>query len=134
MDARDTRTGGHVLVVHEHDGVRKGLERLLRLSGMLVTSALDGPTALDLLREVRPDVVLLNLDTTLLDTDGFEVLRRIRAEPRTAGLPVVMYGSVADPTLRAQAIAAGANDLIESFTSAVTGLPQLLKRHMRSKE
>ena len=109
MDAIDTRPARHVMVVHDHDAVRRGLERLLRLAGMFVTCAADGTKALDLLGDVQPDVVLLDLATR--DIDAFEIVRRIRAEPRTAGLPVVMFGFEDDPSLCGRAIVANATSV-----------------------
>lgn len=59
----------------------------------------------------RPDLVLL--DTSLGDPDGFEVLRRWRAEPRAAGFPVVMLTEFGKPTEAPTAKSCGADACVE---------------------
>ncbi|MCY7314901.1 MAG: PAS-domain containing protein [Rubrivivax sp.] len=65
---------------------------------------------LDLALQQQPDLVLL--DIQLPGFDGFEVLRRLRAEPRTRAMPVVAVSANAMPADRARALAAGFADYI----------------------
>jgi hypothetical protein len=69
-------------------------------------SALQGRLGLDLAREHRPDVVLLDLH--LPDMQGDEVLRRLKADPRTAGIPVVVISADATSGHIQQVMAEGA--------------------------
>jgi DNA-binding NarL/FixJ family response regulator len=63
---------GTVLIVDDHPGFRAVARRLLEIEGYeVVGEAADGTTALVAVRELRPDVVLL--DVQLPDVDGFEV-------------------------------------------------------------
>src|SRR5918999_4935349 len=65
-----------VLIVDDHPGFRAAARRLLELEGYVVVGeAADGMTALDAARELRPEVVLL--DVQLPDIDGFEVCQRL---------------------------------------------------------
>ena len=67
-----------VLIVDDHPGFRASARKLLESGGFLVLGeAADGAEALALARELRPRVVLL--DVQLPDTDGFDVAERIRA-------------------------------------------------------
>jgi CheY-like chemotaxis protein/two-component sensor histidine kinase len=71
-----------------------------------VLSALLGRLGLDLAREHRPDVILLDLH--LPDLPGEEVLKRLRAEPRTCAIPVVVLSADAMPGQIERLLAAGA--------------------------
>jgi CheY-like chemotaxis protein len=58
-------------------------------------SAMQGQMAIDLARQHVPDLILL--DVHLPDMDGEEILRRLRADPRTQGIPVVMISADGTP-------------------------------------
>jgi CheY-like chemotaxis protein len=97
----------HILVVDDDARVCASLERLLRSAGLSATCALGGAAALSRLAEFTPDLVLVDL--SMPQIDGFEVLRRVRADPRTASVPVIMFSAMSEPALRDRAIGAGAN-------------------------
>lgn len=67
-----------VLVVDDEENIRELLSVSLKFQGYEVTTAKDGPNAIDLARSVRPDVVVL--DVMMPGMDGFGVLRRLRAD------------------------------------------------------
>lgn len=68
-----------VLNVDDHEPARYAKSRILRLGGMQVLEASSGEEALRLVAEKKPDLVLL--DVKLPDMNGFEVCRRIKADP-----------------------------------------------------
>ncbi|MFB7594537.1 response regulator transcription factor [Streptomyces sp. NPDC056160] len=72
----------HLLVVDDEPTVRELLRTALRYAGFDVDAAATGSEALDLAVRCPPDLVLL--DVMLPDMDGFEVIRRLRAQPRSA--------------------------------------------------
>lgn len=72
-----------------------------------VLSAMQGSVGLDLARQHRPDVILLDLH--LPDIHGEEVLRRLRAETETCAIPVVVLSADATPRQVERLLAAGAN-------------------------
>jgi PAS domain S-box-containing protein len=76
-----------VLVVDDNKDVAETLSMLLRLLGHEIQTAYDGPTAINVARESRPHVVLL--DVGLPEMNGYEVARRLRAEPELAGTLLV---------------------------------------------
>jgi chemosensory pili system protein ChpA (sensor histidine kinase/response regulator) len=80
-----------VLVVDDSLTVRRVMQRLLAREGYRVTLAKDGVDALTRLAEERPAVLLTDIEMPRMD--GFDLLRNVRAEPRLAGLPVVMITS-----------------------------------------
>jgi two-component system OmpR family response regulator len=71
----------HLLVVDDEPTVRELLRTALRYAGFEVEAAATGQEALDLATRHTPDLVLL--DVMLPDMDGFEVIRRLRAQPRS---------------------------------------------------
>lgn len=66
----------HILIVDDEPHLRNGLRRILEKEGYEVTTAPDGETALKLVRDKKPDVVLL--DIMMPGMDGREVCQRIR--------------------------------------------------------
>ena len=64
--------------------------------------------AVDLVREL--DITVVLVDLRMPDLDGFEFTRRLRADPATEHVPVIMLSSEDDPEVKAQAFAAGVND------------------------
>lgn len=70
----------------------------------------DGPSALEGLKVIRPDLILL--DISLPEMDGTEVLRRIRANPDLASLPVIALTAHAMAGDRARFISAGFDDYL----------------------
>ncbi len=76
-----------ILNVDDHEMCRYAISRLLENSNFRVTEAATGAEALRLARSERPDLVLL--DVNLPDINGYEVCRRLKAEPATARIPVL---------------------------------------------
>jgi two-component system alkaline phosphatase synthesis response regulator PhoP/two-component system response regulator VicR len=78
----------HILAVDDEPNIRRLLEVNLQRAGYQVTTASDGQDALEKFSRARPDLVLL--DVMMPRIDGFEVLRRLKADPGTAGVPILM--------------------------------------------
>ena len=83
-----------VLVVDDHDLVRMGITRMLTdISGIkVVGEAASGEDAFRKAIILRPDVIVL--DVSLPDVNGFELCKRIKSDPRTAGVAVVQVSAV----------------------------------------
>lgn len=77
-----------VLVVDDDPAVRSMVADVLDAEGYTVSVAADGFAALRMIQANRPDCVLL--DVMMPGIDGYDVLARIRAGDRGAGLPVIM--------------------------------------------
>ncbi len=78
----------NVLIVDDDATMVNLLSTILDLEGFKTQKALSGQEALDLIGEELPDMVLL--DIMMPGMDGFEVLARLRNEPRTEKLPVIL--------------------------------------------
>jgi chemosensory pili system protein ChpA (sensor histidine kinase/response regulator) len=80
-----------VMVVDDSLTVRRVTQRLLVREGYRVVLAKDGMEALERLAEERPAVLLSDIEMPRMD--GFDLVRNVRADPRMAGLPVIMITS-----------------------------------------
>lgn len=80
-----------VLVVEDSVPQREMIIELLRGIGLNVTVASDGMEALERIQSQRPDMVVL--DIVMPRMNGYELCRRIKADPSTQNLPVVMCSS-----------------------------------------
>jgi adenylate cyclase len=98
-----------VLVVDDLAPNVRLLEAVLSPKGFRVATASSGQEALDMLGSEHPDLVLL--DVVMPGMDGYEVCRRIRDDPRTAFLPVIMITASGEEQ-KIRAIESGADDFI----------------------
>lgn len=99
-----------ILVVDDIPQNVKLLADLLGVKGYEVATAANGEEALASIAAATPDLVLL--DVMMPGMSGYDVCRRIRAEPATALLPVVLCTSLDPQTERINGIAAGADDFL----------------------
>jgi len=84
--------GARVLVIDDVAEAREMTAAYLDLRGFRCTVAEDGPSGLAIAREKVPDVILL--DFSMPGMDGAEVVRRLEADERTRGIPVVILTAI----------------------------------------
>ncbi|WP_405889232.1 response regulator [Streptomyces sp. NBC_01136] len=82
---------GRVLVVDDNKVIRQLIRVNLELEGIEVVTAADGAECLDVVHHVRPDVV--TLDVVMPRLDGLRTAARLRADPRTRNLPLVIVSA-----------------------------------------
>lgn len=108
----------HVLIVEDEESLLKLETILLTVKGYEVTGASNGNDALAKLSSTSFDLVLL--DIMLPDVDGFEICQRIRSNPATSSIPVVMLTAKKSEADQERGIACGANAyLTKPFKSAM---------------
>jgi signal transduction histidine kinase len=105
-----TVADAEVLIVDDDADNRFLLRELLATEGCNIIEATDGAEALDRVAEHLPDAVLL--DVLMPGMDGLEVCRRLRADARTAALPVILVTAQRGREDRLAGIAAGASDFL----------------------
>ena len=109
-----------ILVADNDPSVLDCIEASLRLDGFEVAVAHDGREALERAFVLEPDLVLLDL--LMPEHDGFEVLRRLRADVRTITTPVIILTCKADVADKVVGLSAGADDyVVKPFDPAELG-------------
>ncbi len=101
---------GTLLIVDDERAGREALEGLLLNQGYRLHFASSGAEAVAAIQQLRPDLVLL--DVMMPGMDGFEVCRKLRANPLTAEIPVLLVTALDDRETRLEGITAGADDFI----------------------
>lgn len=101
---------GFVLVVDDEEQNRSLLRDPLEACGYEVAEAEDGLQAFQKIDGHPPDVILLDL--MMPQMDGFEVCRRLKRDPRTAHIPILMVTALSERKERLVGIESGANDFL----------------------
>ena len=101
---------GHILVVDDDEQIRQMLETLLSREGHVIHQAADGESALKIVQQQPPDLVLL--DIVLPGLSGIEVCRRLRMDRTTRLTPVVLITGLHEPDLKLEGLEAGADDFL----------------------
>ncbi len=119
-----------VLVVDDQEDQREMIAFTLENAELPLstTTAANGQEALDRAQANPPHLILL--DVMMPDIDGFEVCTRLRADVRTASIPIIMLTALADDTNCERGFRAGTDDYIRKPLSA----PDLLARVKRILE
>ncbi|MBN2469495.1 MAG: response regulator transcription factor [Anaerolineae bacterium] len=99
-----------ILVVDDDPQVLRSIGRVLESAGYEVTTADNGTQALELLKQDRPDALVL--DIIMPEMTGLEVCRRLRADPFLARIPIMFLTAKNRPTDVAEALDAGGDDFL----------------------
>jgi two-component system chemotaxis response regulator CheY len=97
----------HVLVIEDSSSVRRLIEVCLRSLDLEISAAEDGLQGIEAIHANEPDVVVL--DIGLPGLDGWEVLKRLRADEKTAHLKVLILTAHAQPEMADRAAKGGAD-------------------------
>jgi len=97
-----------ILLVEDNEMNRDMLSRRLQRKGYSVLIAVDGEQGLATAYSEMPDLILMDISLPFID--GYEVTRRLKANPRTRNIPVIALTAHALLTDRDKALKAGCND------------------------
>ena len=104
------RTAPRILVVDDSEAGLLLVSSVLSLAGFLVDTAVSSQEVLEQLKARTPDLILM--DGQLPGQDGLALTRQLKADPATAGIPIVALTAHAMPADRDLALAAGCNGYI----------------------
>ncbi len=105
-----TTVAGRILVVEDDGPLRKSLAAMLGRRGFEVGEAASGEEALGCIRERAPDAVLLDL--VMPGMSGYEVCVKLKTQPATATIPVLILSSLSEREDRLRGMDAGADDYL----------------------
>ena len=111
-----------ILLVEDNEMNRDMLSRRLMKRGHAVSIAVDGGAGVELARKELPELILMDMSLPVID--GWEATRQLKADPATAGIPVIALTAHAMVSDREKALAAGCND----FDTKPVELPRLLEK------
>lgn len=111
-----------VLLVEDNEINREMLVRRLKRAGYTVEAAADGQQALDLMREVAPDIVLLDMNLPV--KDGWTTCREAREDPALADTRIIALTAHAMGEDRERALEAGCDD----YATKPVDFPALLDK------
>lgn len=121
-----------ILAVDDDDAIRELLTVQLKKNRYEVLTAADGEEALQKAQQ-QPDLILL--DVMLPKLDGFEVCRRLKANPRTAAIPIIMLTAKSEEIDKVLGLELGADDYIAkpfSMRELMAGIKAVLRRTLHS--
>jgi diguanylate cyclase (GGDEF)-like protein len=124
-----------ILVVDDDADIARFVEFNLRLHGFEVLLASDGQEALDVIEKRRPDLAVVDL--MMPRVDGLELTRRLRADPMTSALPVIMLTAKGMTVDKVHGLTAGADDyLVKPFDTAelIARVSSTLRRNKEFRE
>lgn len=122
-----------LLVVDDDLDTLKLVGTTLEKQGFHIIAAKDGQEALDRVAETKPDLILL--DVMMPKMDGYEVTRRLRANPDTASIPIILFTAKAQVDDKVAGLDAGADDYLTKPThpaELVARVRNILKRPVTS--
>jgi two-component system cell cycle response regulator DivK len=99
-----------ILVVEDQEDNMQILRDVLSSAGYEMVEAETGPQALEAVANRRPDLILMDIQIPIID--GYEVTRRIKADPNLQAIPIIAVTSHALSESEATARAAGCNDFV----------------------
>jgi len=104
------RSGATVLLVDDEPLILTVMEDFLTVHGLTVLVARDGNEALRLAVERSPDIIVL--DVVVPAMDGYEICRRLKADPRTREIQVILHTILKGAEVQARGEAAGADFIV----------------------
>ena len=110
-----------ILLVDDDASLRELYQTRLSLEGFLVTTAASGSEALHYAQTQKPAIIFL--DVIMPKMDGFETLQKLKADPRTADIPVCMLTNLGNPKDKQKALDLGA---IKYYVKADVTLTQFI--------
>jgi len=120
-------TSAVILLVDDNPSVIETVSDYLKIKGYRVMTAFDGTQAIDKAIELHPNLILMDIQMPIMN--GLDAMRQIRADAKTATIPIIALTALAMPGDKERCLEAGANDYLSkpiSFKGLVATIERLL--------
>lgn len=121
----------NILIVEDDKFLRELISRKLLGEGFKIDEAIDGEEGLKKLQESKPDLILLDL--ILPGLDGFDVLQRIKDDPSTASIPVLILSNLGQKDEIERGLKLGAVDFLVKAHFTPEEIVQKIKQVLEKK-
>ncbi|MDY7009638.1 MAG: response regulator [Planctomycetota bacterium] len=135
-DATENRQPSKILVVDDNtQNLELLVEYLQTIDDVETSTAADGIEALEMVRQVKPDLVLL--DIMMPRMSGFEVCRKLKSDPNTRDIPIIMVTALNELSDIERGVESGTDDFLSKPVNRlelITRVKSLLKlRHLKDE-
>jgi DNA-binding response OmpR family regulator len=121
-----------ILIVEDAQDQLELFAKSFRRAGFDVYGAHDGGHAMDRVRDIRPDIILL--DQMMPEVDGTTFLQNLRRFPKYKNTPVVLVTGISDKQLKSKATNLGVSDVLVKGSFQLRELIDLVKRRVAGEE
>lgn len=121
-----------ILIIEDDPQMRANLTTILQMESYQVTASANGADGLTQARQSHPDLILC--DIMMAGADGHEVLRQLRGDPGTAGIPLIFLTAKTDPADLRRSMNLGADDYLTKPITVPELLAAIEARLQRKKE
>lgn len=118
-----------ILIIEDEPSLLKALGEALSIEGFEVAQAIDAERGMSLLRQTRPDLILLDL--ILPGKNGFEVLKELKASPEYSKIPVIILSNLGDEEEIQQSLKFGAVDFLIKADYDLASLVGVIKKCLK---
>jgi len=115
-----------ILFIEDESALQKTFGEILSQEGFKMISALDGETGLNLAKKEKPDLILLDL--ILPKLHGFEVLKRLKGDPETKEIPIIVLTNLEEIADVEKAIELGATTYLVKANYSLEEIVQKIKK------
>jgi DNA-binding response OmpR family regulator/DNA-binding CsgD family transcriptional regulator len=123
LDSQEVNSRTDVLIIDDDDGTRLTIKHIVESAQYQARTATGGHDALRMVQEKVPDIILLDL--VMPKMDGHEVCRRLKADPRSAEVPIIFLSGLVSAEEKVKAFEAGGVDYLVKPCSTVELLARL---------
>jgi len=123
-----TPAGKTILVVEDDKGLRRALTFMLEQVGYRLVLAQDGEEAMRFAEAELPNLILLDL--VIPKINGFEVLRRLKANPQTKDIPVVCFSNLSQDSDHDQVLEMGAVEFVMKSEISVDQVLGIVNKYL----
>jgi len=118
-----------ILIVDDEELVIKALTEKLLSEGFAIDSAVDGEEALIKIKQIKPDLILL--DIIMPKLDGISVLKKLKASPETQHIPVIILTNLYDDERVAEVLKTGGTDYLVKVEHTLADIIKRVKEKLQ---